>query len=234
LIGVTSNFLKSSKKFLKMLQIDEVGTVGERILQLVDHFHQGNKTAFGRAANIQSGVLAGIVGGRESKPGFEILQKLLTAYPTVSPNWLLFGRGEMLIPATNNNYTERVDPFASTSTPDGVEKRSFFPPGYIEEFTRREKEQRDKAYEEYYAALQQQEQTRNAVKALIEHLAAKDPTIRGLMDLLPSAFEDILDPDTKRQMEDAEWERRNDEYNADQEAEWARQRQEREQQKGQE
>jgi hypothetical protein len=79
-----------------MIQIDEVGAVGERIIRLVDYFCQGNKTAFGRAADIQSGVLAGIVGGRESKPGFEILQKLLTAYPTVNPIWLLFGRGPMI------------------------------------------------------------------------------------------------------------------------------------------
>ena len=78
------------------LQINEIGTVGERINKLVDHFCKGNKTAFGRAADIQSGVLAGIVGGRGSKPGFEILQKLLTAYPTVDPTWLLFGRGHML------------------------------------------------------------------------------------------------------------------------------------------
>jgi hypothetical protein len=80
----------------KKIQIHEVGTVGERINLLVDHFCRGNKTAFGRAADIQSGVLAGIVGGRGSKPGFEILQKLLTAYPTINPHWLLFGQGQML------------------------------------------------------------------------------------------------------------------------------------------
>lgn len=79
-----------------MIQIDEVGTIGERLMQLADHFHHGNKTAFGRKADIQSGVLAGIIGARGSKPGFEILQKLLTAYPTVSPIWLLFGKGAML------------------------------------------------------------------------------------------------------------------------------------------
>jgi hypothetical protein len=80
----------------KKIQIREVGTVGERINVLVDYFCKGNKTAFGRAADIQSGVLAGIVGGRGSKPGFEILQKLLTAYPTINPQWLLFGQGPML------------------------------------------------------------------------------------------------------------------------------------------
>jgi hypothetical protein len=80
-----------------MLNIVEIGTVSERIMMLINHFSQGNKTAFGRAADIQSGVLAGIIGGRESKPGFEILQKLLTAYPTVNPKWLLFGQGKMLL-----------------------------------------------------------------------------------------------------------------------------------------
>jgi hypothetical protein len=93
-----------------MLQIQEIGTISQRIIQLVDHFCQGNKTAFGRAADIQSGVLAGIVGGRESKPGFEILQKLLTAYPSVNPVWLLFGRGPML----NEETTARL----VLSTPD--------------------------------------------------------------------------------------------------------------------
>lgn len=80
----------------KMLEINEVDTVSGRIIKLVDHFCKGNKTAFGRAADIQSGVLAGIVGERGSKPGFELLQKMLTAYPTVSPDWLLFGHGPML------------------------------------------------------------------------------------------------------------------------------------------
>ncbi|MGI4872276.1 MAG: hypothetical protein ACRYFX_14005 [Janthinobacterium lividum] len=42
--------------------------------------------------------MAGIVGIRQSKPSFEVLQRILTGYPSVSPNWLLFGRGQMLVP----------------------------------------------------------------------------------------------------------------------------------------
>jgi hypothetical protein len=79
-----------------MLKIDEIGNVHDRIDQLVDHFYKGNKAAFGRGADIQSGVLAGIIGGRKNKPSFDVLQKLLTAYPSVNPTWLLFGRGPML------------------------------------------------------------------------------------------------------------------------------------------
>jgi hypothetical protein len=76
-----------------MQEINEIGTVHDRISQMVDRFCKGNKTAFGRGANIQSGVLAGIIGGRRNKPSFEVLQKILT---DVSPDWLLFGRGDML------------------------------------------------------------------------------------------------------------------------------------------
>jgi hypothetical protein len=79
-----------------MLNIDEVGDVHNRINQLVDLFCKGNKAAFGRGADIQSGVLAGIIGGRKNKPSFEVLQKILTGYPTVNPTWLLFGRGPII------------------------------------------------------------------------------------------------------------------------------------------
>lgn len=78
------------------MEINEIGTIAERLAKLIDHFAKGNKAAFGRHADIQSGVLAGMLGGRMSKPGFEILQKILTAYPTIEPLWLLFGRGPML------------------------------------------------------------------------------------------------------------------------------------------
>ncbi|RZJ93871.1 MAG: hypothetical protein EOO60_04270 [Hymenobacter sp.] len=79
-----------------MLNVDEIGNIHDRINQMVDSFCKGNKAAFGRGADIQSGVLAGIIGGRKNKPSFEVLQKLLTGYPAVNPIWLMFGRGPML------------------------------------------------------------------------------------------------------------------------------------------
>jgi hypothetical protein len=78
-----------------MQEINEVGNVHDRIVQMVDHFCKGNKAAFGRATNIQSGVLAGLIGGRKNKPSFEVMQKIMTGYPSINPIWLLFGRGSM-------------------------------------------------------------------------------------------------------------------------------------------
>lgn len=205
----------------------EQNSVNERVNQMVEHFHKGNKSAFAKAAGISNQSLGEIVGARQSAPSFAALQKILNAFPEVRIEWLVMGKGEMLLPKS----AQWIDPFAETAE-EGA-KQSFLPPGFMAEYTKREKERREKDYAEYYVALEQQKQTRDAVKALIEYLAANDPSIRGLLTLLPTTFEAIIDPDTKQQMEDAEWERRTDEHHASQEAEWARQRQEREQQEGQ-
>ncbi len=56
----------------------------------------GNQSAFGRAVGIATGTLAGFIGERQVKPGFEILQKIGRAYPQVRWEWLMFGEGSML------------------------------------------------------------------------------------------------------------------------------------------
>lgn len=78
------------------MKIDEPNTIHERIEALINHYCKGNKTAFGRETDILPGVLASIVGGRMSKPSFELLQKIITRYPAVNGNWLIVGRGPML------------------------------------------------------------------------------------------------------------------------------------------
>jgi hypothetical protein len=105
-----------------MLQVYEEGTVGERVQKLIDHFAHGNKSAFGRAADLPSALLASIVGGRQSKPSFEVVQRLLTAYPTVEPSWLLFGQGPMLTgsPAPVGKYSGSVGQVPVLSTQDDI------------------------------------------------------------------------------------------------------------------
>lgn len=77
------------------MKIQEPSTIHERMEMLVDYFCRGNKTAFGRETDILPGVIASIVGGRKSKPSFELLQKIMTRYPEVKGEWLILGRGPM-------------------------------------------------------------------------------------------------------------------------------------------
>jgi hypothetical protein len=65
---------------------------------MVQVFAGGNKSAFGRKADIQASVLAGLVGGRMSNPSFDMMQRLLTAFPQVQGQWLVMGQGNMLKP----------------------------------------------------------------------------------------------------------------------------------------
>ncbi|GAA4358815.1 hypothetical protein GCM10023185_24810 [Hymenobacter saemangeumensis] len=90
----------------------EPQTIHARIEQMVKLFSNGNKSAFGRQADLQSGVLAGLIGGRLNKPSFEVIQRLTNAYPQVREEWLISGRGSMLKEACNpqglKSYLELV------------------------------------------------------------------------------------------------------------------------------
>lgn len=78
------------------MTVTEPNNIHQRLGILVDYFCKGNKTAFGRETDILPGVLASIIGGRLSKPSFELLQKIVTRYPEINGDWLLLGRGPML------------------------------------------------------------------------------------------------------------------------------------------
>jgi hypothetical protein len=72
--------------------------VHERINLLIEHFAKGNKTAFAKEVGTLPSVMASIVGGRMSKPSFELLEKIMLRYPEINGSWLLAGRGPMTVP----------------------------------------------------------------------------------------------------------------------------------------
>lgn len=72
--------------------------VHERFNALIEHFAKGNKTAFAKEVGTLPSVIASIVGGRMSKPSFELLEKIAVRYPEINGSWLLAGRGPMTIP----------------------------------------------------------------------------------------------------------------------------------------
>lgn len=53
---------------------------------------------FARKIGIHDQTIRGIVVQRRNKPGFNVLSKIVLAFPTINSEWLLTGKGEMNIP----------------------------------------------------------------------------------------------------------------------------------------
>lgn len=66
----------------------------ERILQIMEHEQLG-QAQFAAAIGIQRAGVSHILSGR-NKPSLEVVQKILTRFPKLNPDWLLTGQGEML------------------------------------------------------------------------------------------------------------------------------------------
>ena len=69
-------------------------------------------SAFARAIDISQSTLKDIVGGRFSKPGYDVLEKILSAETLfISPDWLMKGKGNMITQNVNQNnqYGDNVN-----------------------------------------------------------------------------------------------------------------------------
>jgi DNA transposition AAA+ family ATPase len=86
----------------------EQTTVNQRLEKLVDHFSQGNKSAFAKTVGVSSQGLGEILGGRQSAPSFLLLQKLFIAYPQVRMPWLILGEGSMLVTQPNTDAVKAL------------------------------------------------------------------------------------------------------------------------------
>lgn len=73
----------------------------ERIIQLMEHEHL-KQAQFAEAIGIQRAAMSHIISGRNNA-SLDVLTKILTRYPEVSPDWLLFGQGAMFREAQPQN-----------------------------------------------------------------------------------------------------------------------------------
>lgn len=69
-------------------------TVNERVNFLVNTLKEGNKSAFAKDIGVGGGVIQDIVGGRLNKPSFDVLNKIVNAYPQIDIPWLVTGEGQ--------------------------------------------------------------------------------------------------------------------------------------------
>ena len=71
-------------------------TVNERFETIIRVLFGGNKRAFALHVGISPTVVENVVGTRKGKPSFDVLEKVC-ANANISAEWLLPGKGEMLM-----------------------------------------------------------------------------------------------------------------------------------------
>lgn len=67
--------------------------LNKRVLSVMDAKHL-SKSAFASMLEISLPVLTHIGSGR-NKPGLEMIQKILSKFPDIDPDWLVLGKGTM-------------------------------------------------------------------------------------------------------------------------------------------
>jgi phage repressor protein C with HTH and peptisase S24 domain len=70
-------------------------SINSRFTQLINELYKGNKRAFAQAIDVSPTVIENVVGTRQGKPSYDVIDKIC-ANANVSPEWLLTGKGSML------------------------------------------------------------------------------------------------------------------------------------------
>lgn len=86
------------------------GAVSQRLTAIIEHFANGNEKRFAESIGVKPAVINNYTKGKQqSKPGFEVLQKIAAAYPSLNIEWILSGKGHML---KNETERERLVPMS--------------------------------------------------------------------------------------------------------------------------
>lgn len=70
-------------------------TINERFDQIIGTLFKGNKSAFANAIGVTPSVVDNIVGKRQGKPSFDVVEKV-SALAEINIGWLITGKGDML------------------------------------------------------------------------------------------------------------------------------------------
>ena len=69
--------------------------IHQRLVELINSTEAGVQRRFAQRIGVGSGVIGDMLGQRKTKPGLDILTKILAAYPTLRAEWLMRGTGTM-------------------------------------------------------------------------------------------------------------------------------------------
>lgn len=71
--------------------------VSQRITEIIFYYAEGNEKRFAESLGVKPAVVNNYTKGKQqSKPGFDVLQKICEIYPDISLEWLIAGKGQML------------------------------------------------------------------------------------------------------------------------------------------
>ena|SRR5690554_3574908 len=71
-------------------------SINRRFNEIIKRLYNGNKRLFSTAIGVAPTVVENVVGTRQGKPSFDVLQKVVDANANISAEWLLTGKGSML------------------------------------------------------------------------------------------------------------------------------------------
>lgn len=117
--------------------------INDRIRDLIKYFADGNKRKFSQLTNLSPSVVENLVGTRQGKPSFEVLEKIICAFANINTDWLITGRGEMLLDDNKHfiepaKMSETAVPFYDIPVSAGAlgvltySKDAMQPDGYID------------------------------------------------------------------------------------------------------
>ena len=70
-------------------------SVNERIKKIIQ-VKKMNKNSFSKRIEVPPQTIQNIVDGRQNKPSFDVLEKVISSFEDINAQWLLNGEGEML------------------------------------------------------------------------------------------------------------------------------------------
>lgn len=73
-----------------------MSTINDRIKLIVNQMFNGNTSEFERASKINPSTVKNIIGGRLTKPSYDVLEAIIRNNVLLSAEWLMRGEGDML------------------------------------------------------------------------------------------------------------------------------------------
>ena len=92
-------------------------TINERFSLIINELYNGNKRAFSLALGLTPTVIENVVGKRQGKPSYDVIEKVC-ANANISGDWLILGEGSM-IKATPPSDAAQTALMPPSECPDG-------------------------------------------------------------------------------------------------------------------